>query len=285
MKNSIVLCFIFISLNLAQAQILSFPAVKDAWLWSHPSARAINFRVANSQNQGLNNVTRVESWQWIQNRNDTIRSLIDFDIDSLKPYANSISKATLVLRFFANVNFTQQVGNNAFEVYVANETWQEATVNWLNKPRYDASVMAQAPQSQSDTQSYFIDVTSLITHYLNTNGEGLYLKLQNEMPFNGLTFASREHSNVALRPVLRVEMGGTIGLEKTYSKIKFNNPITDQLKIETGNNTAQKLQLIDSSGKTIIEDSIQQSKSFNTSALPRGIYFLRIGSDEYRLVK
>lgn len=285
MKN-VFLTFLSLFCALAmQAQTIQFPATKDAWVWSHPTFGQINFGTANSQNSGLHNVIRAESWQWIAGRDDTIRGLIDFDLDSLMGQSASIQKATLVLKYFANTNFTKQVGQNAFELFVVTENWNESTVNWPNKPNYDPSVSVAAAKSATDTQSYSLDVTTLVQHFLTNQGEGFYMKLQNEQPFSGVTFASREHSMAALHPKLIIELSGAVGLREHATNFKFNNPFGEQLRLETQDEKPYRLLLISTSGKVILDETVKGTETFDTRHLPKGMYVLKVDEAEYKLLK
>ena len=282
--------FLFITaLNLihlsGSSQTITLHASKDAWLWSHPSAKTVNFGVSNSQNAGLFNVIRVESWQWISGRNDSIRSLIDFNLDTLQHYTSQLQSATLILKHFSNPNFTKQVGQNKFNVHVVTSNWNESTVNWVNKPLYDNSISVSGLKSTSDTQSYSLDVTPLINHYIQNQGKGFYLKLDNEQPFSGVSFASRENTNLNLRPQLVLELGSGMSIDENNFKLNFNNPFQNELLIEHDHNHPIEIQLINSSGAIIIGDSVVKEKRFDTSGLSKGTYILKAGNAKYTLIK
>lgn len=285
MKNSLCILFLLLGSSIAYSQTLNLSVTKDAWLWSHPTAGHINFGKANSQNSGLNNVIRAESWQWIPNRDDSIRSILNFDLDTLQAQVSNIQKATLVLQHFSNPNFTKQVGNNAFEIFVVTENWKEDSVTWFNKPLYDTTMVSKSLGSSSDTESFQIDVTALVQHYLQIQGEGFYIKLQQEQPFSGLSFASREHTNTNLHPHLIVELTKPLSLNENVEKPHFNNPFDESIRIETNTSESILVALTDAKGILIFKEEIREHHTFNTSTLSKGWYFLSIGDQKYKLLK
>lgn len=262
----------------------NFSADSDAWIWSLPAAQNINFGKPNAQNSGLHNVLRAESWQWQGTRNDTIRFLIHFPADTIP--AQDIDSAFLYLKFYANPNFTQQVGQNAFRIHPITEAWQETQVTWANQPAIDDQIFVEGATSQSDTQSYRLDVTQLLKSANQQQATGFMVKLRTETPFAGVSFASREHNQSALHPRLVVHRPSGIGLkDKTGTAIKFNNPINDKLQLKASDAEPLEVQILDSQGRKVYQGSLDNTLDINTSEWAIGRYYMWINGEQHALVK
>lgn len=210
--------------------------IQDAWVWSWPNASSINFGEPNNDNGNLNNVIRSEVWQWTQGEFDTIRGLINFDL-SVIPEGIIISEATLELSFFANPNFTENVGENDLQIHLITSEWDEGAVTWDNAPTYNPeSILAIGPSS-SPTENYSLDLTDVVVAmHSNPNMYfGILLKMAVEDDYKGLTFASSEHDDSTLRPRMVIEY--------TTDILGINNSTSDQMKVYP-NPTADNVKLI-----------------------------------------
>lgn len=179
---------------------------KDAWIWSFPKAQNYNWGVPREGNHGLDNVFRAESWIWFESeRTDTIRGLIQFDLSAL-PENAIIDSAKLNLFFSSNPGFTKQEGENLCYVEQIVEKWNEAEVTWINQPATTTEARLLLPKSTSDTSDYSIDATNFVRYfYENPNdNNGLMFKMKEEKEYRGLTFASSDHEEEALRPELKI---------------------------------------------------------------------------------
>lgn len=260
-----------------------YSADSDAWIWSLPAARNLNFGKPNSQNGNLHNVLRAESWQWAAGRNDTIRFLIHFPVDTINP--QEIDSAFLNLKFFANANFTQQVGQNAFYLHPIVDAWQETQVTWANQPAFNDQVFMEGTTSQSDTQSYRLNITSFLKTALQQQATGFMVKLRTEVPFAGLSFASREHQQSGLHPKLIVYRQSGLALdEASETNLEINNPFSNELSIKTNDKNAE-FQIIDSKGCIVFSGCLMENLIVDTSTWPKGLYFLRIDDQSHRLIK
>ncbi|WP_421751590.1 DNRLRE domain-containing protein [Croceimicrobium sp.] len=262
----------------------SFSADKDAWIWSMPAARNINFGKPNAQNSGLHNVLRAESWQWQANRDDTIRFLIHFPIDTIP--VQDIDSAFLYLNFYANPNFTKQVGRNAFRIHFITEAWQETQVTWANQPAFDNLLYVEGATSQNDTQSYRLDITQLLKSPNQQQATGFLIKLSTEIPFAGLSFASREHSQPSLHPKLVVHGPSGIGIKEiNESKIEFNNPIQEELQLKATGGVPKEILILDSQGRKVYQGTLDNTLNINTSEWAIGRYYMWINGEQHALVK
>lgn len=181
---------------------------KDAWVWSGERTKEANFGIEQPYNQGLHNVIRAEVWKWFgEAESDTIRSFLQFDLSKI-PKSATVIEAKLTLKYFANTGFTPQLGENQLKIEMVSEDWDETEINWLNQPsvRTDFSLLLE--KSTVMDQDYIdIDIRSMVQEmvYLPDQNYGMRLALFNEQPYNGLTFASSDHANSEIRPMLTVK--------------------------------------------------------------------------------
>lgn len=285
MKNYTILIFFLFTVNSfsLKSQIDTIQCKSDAWVWSIPQARDINFGVANSNNSGLNNVLRAECWQWRAGKDDTIRSFVDFDLSAYSK--TDISSAYLDLKHFSNPNFTQQVGQNAFEIFRINDQWQENIINWTNQPNYDTSLVVSGLASSTNTQDYFIDVTSLVHSIIDSGGQGFILKMKDEQSFKGLSFASRENQNNLLRPKLIIHgpNGGLSDQQNPITQIYVINPFGEKLKIK-GASPFTQMVIQDLNGKTLY-DGLVGNGTIPSDTWSRGLYIVTINGTQIRALK
>ena len=181
---------------------------KDAWVWSFEPAREINFGVENDSNLGLHNVLRAEVWKWGgKEESDTIRGLLSFDLSAI-PSNASVVEAKLSLYFYSNPGYTPQLGNNEFLIQRIIEDWSEEKVTWENQPSTTAHNQITVPASNTIDQDYIgLDVRNLVQElvYFPQKNHGFMLRLKSEVEFNGVTFASSEHTDSSKRPRLYIK--------------------------------------------------------------------------------
>ena len=265
----------------------------DAWIFSVEGARDVNFGVWNVQNQGLHNVVRAETWRWAD-RPDTIRGLINFDLSEL-PKEAEILDARLSLYFFANTNFTKQVGENAMVIRRIISSWKEAEVTWNNQPLTTNENKVQVARSTSETQDYVdLDVTKLVVDMVKDpdNSFGFMLAMDEEVVFKGLTFASSDHPDAEKHPKLEIRY-------RLASDVKSNEPTEshcmidlhplpgDQsLKLDVNSHLTNRLNLmvVTMEGETVLhhpnlEVMGRQSLPLSFSSLPSGGYIVVADTD------
>ncbi len=303
MKTKLIFAaIILISLKVqAQTTVLFAPLnnnVKDAWIWSYDLAENINFGEENASNNGLNNVIRSECWVW-GTPNDTIRGLIDFDFSSI-PTVTTIIEAKLSLFYFANSGFTQQTGQNDLLIQRINQNWSETGVVWTNQPSVSTANQITVSASTSSTQDYIdIDVTNMVQDMIDNpaTSEGFMLKMLNEVPYKGLTFASSEHPDSLLHPTLEITYGTSVSVlsnnKAGHQVLIYPNPVKKEvfISLETGTTSLIKVQVFNVIGE-------KQIIGFNKNVLPgkhnlpldisilnKGTYFVEIRSNEILITK
>lgn len=282
MKNLIYSLVLLISPALSAQDTLIFgsfnESIKDAWIWSFPVAANSNFGEFNPSAPDFHKVIRSESWQWEAGRNDTIRGLIQFDLGDLT--VGEVAKAELDLWHYSNPRFTKQVGENALDLHLITENWNEGDVTWNNQPAILSLAEQSFPRSTSNEQDYIkLDVTELIRSYIAEGAHGIMLKLKEEEPFAGLSFASTEHPNASLHPELRIIMTtNNIEHNGTFEQIRcYPNPTGTVLYVEMERNMSINLELLNISGKVVWHKLNNQGSHLfiPISHLPKGVYLLK----------
>lgn len=137
-----------------------------------------------------------------------VRSLLKFDYSSIPPQA-VVTSAYLSL--FQNTtsssgNHSQQSGSNNAWLQRVTSTWSESTVTWNNQPSSTNVNQVSVHASNSANEDYpNIDVTALVQDILASgNNDGFMLKLATEQYYRRLTFASSDHADSTLHPIMQI---------------------------------------------------------------------------------
>ena len=139
------------------------------------------------------------------NRN---RSLLHFDLSQYAP-GTQIQSATLDLHAFGpsgNLGGHTGTQNNAL-IQPVTSAWQEMVVTWATQPTYSTLNNASLAASTNPLQDYLnIDVTAMVQDMIDNPSAnfGMCLMLQQEVVTNALIFASREHPDSAMHPILHI---------------------------------------------------------------------------------
>lgn len=219
--------YMFLLLNLsAQTTISLRPKAdegKDAILHSLASEQDVN--------RGDNPQMPAAAWT-VGGAPAILRSMIGFDLTNIPPGAYIHSAK---LSFFAwdeetgmGPHSTRSGSNTCFIQRITSE-WQENTVTWNNRPTTTSLNQVTLCGSVSETQHYEnIEVTQLVQDMIDypSRSFGFLIRLQNETHYRNMNFASSDHPNPALHPMLVI----------TYSMtpIFSNNCLTFQPDPKTG---------------------------------------------------
>ncbi|MBK9448195.1 MAG: DNRLRE domain-containing protein [Bacteroidetes bacterium] len=138
------------------------------------------------------------------------RALIHFDLSQFTP-GTTIVSATLDLYALGPNGILQghTGANNGAFVKAVTSAWQEMSVTWDTQPTYSNTNPAVLAASTSITQDYTgIDVTDMVRDMVNNpqTNFGFGLMQQNEVVTNALCFASNDHPNQLIRPILHVTL-------------------------------------------------------------------------------
>jgi hypothetical protein len=158
-------------------------------------------------NENRGKSTHSSPYAWTQEGIlNVTRPLLEFDLSAV-PAGQKITKATLFLYMAPYANLTQHSGDNGFIIQRIIEKWDENIVTWNNQPATTTENQITVAASQSSTQNYVIDVTSLIQDNINNpeTGHGLMLKLITEQAYRVALLASSDNADATKRPKLVIE--------------------------------------------------------------------------------
>jgi hypothetical protein len=195
------------------------------------------------------------------------RGLIDFDLSAL-PQKAKINSAFLTLYFNPtssnNVGHSQLSGSNASVLQRVTDIWNEFSVNWDNQPRTTTQNEIILPADTHFRQNYTVDVTALLQDMVDdTAGSfGFMLKLQSEIYYRILIFASSDHPDTTLHPKLVINYSNPASVEPISKSnmgiVAYPNPATQTVTIKI-NNTANEpavFSLEDATGRVVMQKSI-----------------------------
>ena len=122
------------------------------------------------------------------------RALMHFDLTDIPPNSNIISAKLNLYATGPIGTLNGHLGNNQSVLQRVLFPWEEPTVTWDNQPMSTSQNQVILAQSSSSNQDYLnIDVFTLIKDLNSLENNGIILKLQNEMPENGLLFYSSDY--------------------------------------------------------------------------------------------
>jgi hypothetical protein len=150
----------------------------------------------------------------------SLRSFIAFDLGALPAEATDVVAHLDLYAETTSTLYGQGVFNseppghstlsapNTFRLRRALDPWDEATVTWNTQPSGDPSLSVGQPSSVAPDQDYLqIDVTALVVDAIAA-GEteaSLLLHQQTEAHYGEVTFATSDHTDPALHPVLTLD--------------------------------------------------------------------------------
>lgn len=179
---------------------------------------------AYEASSNYNSVAELQTWAWTYGGKQYLRKhLFDFDITVLPANAH-VTKAELKLYGTGHAN-TGSSANNAAWIEIIKDSWNASTVTWNNQPSTTSEDRVALQKSTSSTQNYTLDMIEIVD-YMTTNPspDGLMLKLQNDVKWSEMAFASPNHSNTSLHPKLVIEYQMYVAKNKntgvTYTEIQ-----------------------------------------------------------------
>lgn len=179
---------------------------------------------------------------------------------------------------------SQMDGSNSSYIQKIIESWDEFTVTWATQPNTTSQNQVSIPATNSGNQDFIdIDVTNIIKDIVadTSNGHGMMLKLESELYYRGLVFASSDHPNSDLHPELKIVYNENLGLNENKSKMinVFPNPTSDKVFI-SGIQMESKLNIYNSSGMLISTQVIKDNdEAISTINFDYGLYIFQIISD------
>lgn len=268
---SLITCYTY-----SQVDTTIIPIEKDAWIWSFPQGRDINFGKENEDNGGIHNVFRAETWQWQQGTFDTIRTAFYVNIpDSIENY--SLNTGYLVFHPFQNPNFQPIQGDMNVIFHPIISSWNEDEITWSNMPTYDETFSRKLRVVEHDGK-YYVEVYELIYYERNHDVNGWLMRLADESGNNNvLSFASSEHNQDSLKPYLLIYTDSPTsprGIEFAKPPPPIPNPVNNKFKMDNTYVGADYV-FVEDSSNMYIEVPYTISKRevvIDTESLPKGIY-------------
>ena len=219
------------------------------------------------------------------------RELIQFDLSFL-PQEAMVLNAQLYLYYCPNSStgawHSNMSGFNNLWIRRVTSEWDELSVTWNSEPSTTTQNQVEVPPTKCPTQNYpHIDVTNLINDMLgdSTENHGMMLKLQDEMYYRRMIFASGDHSNPLLHPKLVISYDEPTGENPGYIRHEMlqcsPNPTTGQITVKKCSAEKATVSIVNICGQTIYTDEMRtETKTIDLSAQPNGIYFLRLATDQ-----
>ncbi len=222
------------------------------------------------------------------------RGLVQFDLSSIPPSAQ-ITSAFLSL--FHNPNpasgnpgHSQLSGLNDGLLQRITSTWDESTVTWNTQPTITNQNEVNLPASTSSTQDYLnINVTALVQDMVNNPAQsfGFMLRLVNETYYRSLMFASSDHSNLALHPLLMICFDYPTGISENQSSVErldiYPNPATTQIEIPNITSEIQNIDIYNAIGEKVFGQQLfanSHQPIIDITKLAPGMYIVKITADK-----
>jgi len=217
------------------------------------------------------------AWTWYSGggADGYFRSLLDFTDLQLIPQGTKITYAYLSLYGKPSSLSAPQgnYGSNSCYVQRVTSTWDESTVTWNTQPTSTTTNQVSLPGSNGVQFNYDVidlNITTLIQDIINqpaANRYGLMIKLQNEVYYESLIFASSDYSVAAKRPRLRLGMnfcsdsaarvmtgGGKVPTPDVLgTNGKADNGVSALVKANLGSNVVTVDYDLSKEGKTYVE--------------------------------
>lgn len=214
-----------------------------------------------------------------------LRSLIQFDISTV-PVNSIITSATLTLYNNPTSSSTNAIhqsltGSNMGYFEKITQPWNEMTVTWATQPNTTPINRIILPQSTSPHQDYVLDVTSFVQDaYLNPSTSfGWMLKLQTEINYRSLIFASSDNANPSKWPKLVINYTRMSDLtENENDAVRFfPNPVSDN-KVTVILNQESDISIYNLAGELIYEKMNLSIGGFemNTLNWGNGTYLMKV---------
>ena len=198
MKYLLSLLFIFTIISCRHARTLTLHPEKGEDTYVH--------QYNPDKNLNWDNKIAVMAWTF-HGTPGNCRGLIRFDLSAI-PAKAIVSKAELYLYHVTdqgnNPPHSTLSGSNEGFVMQVSSPWQADSVTWNNQPSVIAENQVVIPASTADTQDYILDVTAMVSNMVKADNYGFMIRLQHENFYRALMFASSNHKNQALHPVLKV---------------------------------------------------------------------------------
>ena len=240
----------------------------------------------------LNNYTSGSSDElvisaWTFNTVDGIdREYLEFDLSSI-PKDTIVQQASLYLYASDDLstgNHSQLSGSNELLIQRVTTQWEEHTISWGTQPLTTEENQIITDTSTFELQDYVIDVTQLVQDMVNNpdSSFGFLFKLQTELKYRMVNFASSDHDVDSLHPKLVVYYGtgSSSSIENNKAELAINifpNPAKNFIKISSESTDFIQVSMYDITGKLMKTYEFFNSEvMINIEDLSKGLYMFRI---------
>lgn len=246
-----------------------------------------NFPTINAgTNQGLYSA----GWTWSGDYG-TVRSFFQFDLTSI-PTNATIASAKLSLyndpvnnSFLTNGEHSNLTASNASFISQVTEAWEETNINWNNQPNYDTINQVTLQESTYPNQEYLdVNVIEIVQNMVNdpSSNHGFVLRLQTEINYAALIFASSDNIDSTNHPKLEVVYSiPTAVNDQLQDELTINsypNPTQDKIYIDLSVLQSNlTLTLFNNLGQISLIKNYESTNKIEVNLdIPNGIYFIRI---------
>lgn len=233
-------------------------------------------------------------WKWFDLRGgidteERARSLVAFDLSPIMGMTVNMS----ILRLYAIETEWGMSGGHA-EIYRAADSWDEMTVTWNNQPAENKDIRYVHTLPDPIGTWAQLEVTDIVQSWANESFEnhGFFLAVPEGTPEAFISFASKDTSDAELHPQLYV-MYSTGSVEEapvTVAALDVSTLSIGAVSIiyTVPSPTYVTLAVYDASGarvETLTEGFHQGSRHFTWNPDNRGVYFVRLATEEGVYVK
>lgn len=192
----------------SNAQAIVEPCISDA------SLQRNDLCPWETTNYGANTVNLAATWTWYGPGcgPGDIRSVIQFNIDTVKPKKLYDNRATLDLYYPTGSTqtntFVGSATENSFRIEHVTSPWSEMAVTWNTQPTSTLVGSLIVPTTaQNDTANLQINVSTIVDDWIcGLPNYGVKLSLVNEgLIYRRRYYTSREYANTTLRPTLTLQ--------------------------------------------------------------------------------
>lgn len=279
--------FIFYAGSFVMAQVtLTVSCSQDAALGFHDGA----FTAGNNYGTAIQNAAFWIPASADPNGFNGNRALIDFQLPAIPSNAVFTSASLNLYALGPAGTLPGHTGPaNSSCLRRITQSWQEMSVTWNSQPAATTVNQVILPSTSSSTKDYTgINVTALVNDMYNNpqSSFGFLLRLVNESASNALLFASRDHSDPALHPVLHVTYTycqDADGVPCTSLPDRrqeeealrlFPVPATGELQISVPDNEQRVVTVYAADGRMLL--SGETGSKFSVSGWVPGAYLCRV---------
>lgn len=214
---------------------------------------------------------------------------ITFDLSNLGGNPLDLLTATLRLNgYMMDEKEAPLVSINVLES--KNNTWNENTITWDNKPGNETTVINSFSVTTFDTDQIFeIDITDFIKSKLLAGDDAVSIVLKASTDNkNRVFFNSKEKGN---GPVIELQYSEIVTNVSTSDKnenlIIYPNPANDKLTVYLRNGSESgTIEIMDQYSKTVVSKNINAEKNqIDISNLSKGLYLVHFNNGQQQITQ